>query len=77
MWAELNSKHSDITYSGFQNPNVTVTCSNGPTNNIVYVTWDPVHKDYNSPEEIIKSDEHFQYCKIEINCQDGFKEVNT
>lgn len=67
--------YSDITYSGFQNPNVTVTCSNGPTNNTVNVTWSPVHKNYDSVEKIMKYEE-FQFCKIELNCENGFKKVN-
>jgi len=59
-----------IFYSGFQNPEVVVTCSNGLINNTVNVTWSPVHKDYDSVEEI-----KFQWCHIEIDCGTGFKKV--
>ncbi|XP_065896522.1 uncharacterized protein [Dysidea avara] len=63
------------SYSGFQNPQVALTCSSGPTNNIVNVTWSPVHEDHDSVEDILKQ-EKLQWCKIKINCRNGQNKVN-
>ena len=63
-----------IFNSGFQKPEVALTCSSGPTNNIVSVTWSPVHEDHDSVEDISKS-ELLQYCIVEIDCENGYNEV--
>ncbi|XP_065908777.1 uncharacterized protein [Dysidea avara] len=59
--------------TGFQKPGVALTCSSGPTNNIVSVTWSPVHEEHDSVEDISKS-ERFQYCIVEIDCENGYNE---
>ncbi|XP_065906524.1 uncharacterized protein [Dysidea avara] len=60
--------------TGFKDPEVALTCSSEPTNNIVSVTWSPVHEDHDSVADILKSVK-FQYCKVEIHCENEYDKV--
>ena len=64
-----------IFNSGFKDPEVALTCSSEPTNNIVSVTWSPVHEDHDSVADILKSVK-FQYCKVEIHCENEYDKVH-
>ena len=58
----------------FANPNMTLTCFD----NTINVKWNPIHKQYNSVEEIKNGGELLIYCNAEINCDSGYyKKVHT
>ena len=57
----------------FDNPNVTLTCFN----NTITVEWHPVHKLYDTYEDIAAASESvrtLQYCIADIYCDSGYSE---